>query len=517
MENNFQLGKINNVPYWISSTPKTNFPPLKEDIAIDYAIIGGGISGLTTAYFLAKEGLNVAVFEADRICEGTTGRTTGKITSQHNLLYYKLIEKHGYEIAKSYADANDTAIDLVESIINTNNIDCDFQRLPAFVFTQEDNYIADIQREVKAAQDIGLKANYHSTISLPLDIKAAISFDNQAQFHPRKYLLSLSSLITKFKGLIFENTPIISVEAGKPCILTTKKGNKIKASNLIICSHFPCYDGFGLYFTKLNPKRTYILAIKAKEPFPKGMFINAEKPNRSLRYHPCEDGELILVVGDSHKTAHGESEDTHYQNLFNFSNELFTVEDVRYRWSAQDYTTPDDLPYVGRLTGTTENIYVATGFKKWGLSNSTAGAMIIKNLIIDGKSPWFDAFNPSRGSSFTSKSFFLQNFDVGKELIKGKINIGSTDINLEKGEAKIVQIDRGKYGAYRDMDGKIHIVDTTCTHMGCEVKWNKAEKSWDCPCHGSRFSYTGDNLEGPAAYPLNYYGEDINRIHPNIL
>jgi glycine/D-amino acid oxidase-like deaminating enzyme/nitrite reductase/ring-hydroxylating ferredoxin subunit len=503
--------------YWLDSTALTNYPTLNEDIKIEVAIIGGGITGITAAELLKKQGVKVAIIEANRIIQGTTGHTTAKITTQHHLIYHKLINAFGLEKAKQYADANEFALEFIDKNIRQNNIHCDFRRLSAYMYTNDDAFIEKIQNETDAALKLGLKAKYLQATPLPFSTKAALSFENQAEFHPRKYLLPIAEKIPGDGSYIFENTIVVAVEEGNPCVLLTDKGNKITCGVLIIASHFPCYDGLGLYFTKLRPDRSYVIGATIKEKFPDGIFINAEEPGRSLRSQNYKDGQLVLVGGEGHKTAHGENTINHYKNLIDFAESTFNVQNILYRWSTQDYITLDSVPYVGLLNSRTENIYVATGYGKWGMTNGIAAAVILKDLIMNIDNPWKDVYNPSRSASTTgAKNFIIENFDVAKELIIGKIKSVGKNLTINEGEGKIVELEGAKYGAYKDHQGITHIVDITCTHLGCELKWNIAEKSWDCPCHGSRFSYEGDIIEGPAVHRLNHFKEEPNKIHPNL-
>ena len=248
------------------------------------------------------------------------------------------------------------------------------------------------------------------------------------------------------------------------------------------------------------------MAIKAQEKYPGGMYLTAEDPTRSLRNQPFEQGELILVGGENHKTGQGVDTTLHYEALINFANANFTVEDIPYRWSTQDCMTLDNLPYVGHFTAETPNMYVATGYGKWGMTNSMASAMLLTDLILKGSSPWQEVYAPSRQSTGASiVTFISQNVNVAKELIKGKIMSpakNSEILGIKPGEAQIIETDGQKTGAFRDEQDKMHCIDTTCTHMGCEVQWNSAERSWDCPCHGSRFSIDGEVIEGPAIAAL---------------
>lgn len=495
--------------YWIASTSTTDYPALEEDITVDVAIIGGGITGITTGALLKKAGLKVAITDANRIAAGTSGHTTAKITSQHDLIYDKMITQIGMKKAKQYAESNERAIGLIAKIIEKNSIDCDFEWQNAYVYTQSDDYVEQIKKEAKAAQDLGIKASYVTNLPLPFPIKAAVQFEGQAKFHPRKYLLQLAQYVNGSGSHIFENTNAVGIEEGKQCSVIVENGKKITASKIIIASLFPFSNFRGLYFSRIYQERSYIVAFKAKHTFPDGVYINAEKPTRSLRSQPFGDGEIILLAGENHKTGQGSNANTHYKNLIDFANKNFDVEEILYRWSAQDCTTADNIPYIGKITPNHPNIYVATGFKKWGMTSSAVAAMILRDLIVKDKNQWSQVYDPSRfidsGSILT---LIKQNLDVAINFIFGKLFTGSSDGKIKKGEGKIIDLAGQKIGAYRDEKGKLYLIDTTCTHMGCELKWNDAERTWDCPCHGSRFSPTGEVIDGPAFKPLDKV--DIN-------
>ncbi|RNC29017.1 MAG: Gamma-glutamylputrescine oxidoreductase [Candidatus Dichloromethanomonas elyunquensis] len=498
--------------YWMDSTPQPEYPPLDRDIQVDIAIIGGGITGISTAYFLNQHGVKAAILEADRILQGTTGHTTAKITSQHGLIYSKIKEQMSQEMAQQYADANQAAIQMINAIARENHIECDYVPQSAYDYTLLDKYMDKISQEVSVASSLGIKATYLEEIPLPFSVKAAVRFDEQAQFHPRKFLLPLVQKIAENGCQIYEQSRIVNIEKNNRYTLQTNHGNKVTAEKLIIASHYPCYNKSGLYFTKIYLERSYVAAIRAKEQYPGGMYITAEEPGRSLRSQTSDHGELILVGGEHHKTGQGEDTIKHYEALMDFANEHFTVEDIPYRWSAQDCMTLDDIPYVGQFTSKTPNMYIATGYGKWGMTNSIASAMILRDLIIKRFSPWQDVYNPSRQATAASaKTFIIENLNVAKELIGGKIFSLPQDIDIQFGEGKVIEANGERAGAYRDEEGTLHVVNTTCTHMGCELNWNSAEKSWDCPCHGSRFTYLGDIIDGPAVKPLTLDG-DVNPI-----
>lgn len=514
--NNLDVFSSNHEPYWIASVSETNFSPLREDIAVDVAIIGGGIVGITTAYLLKQKGLKVAIIEANKIAHGTSGHTTAKITSQHGLIYDKLIKNVGEEKARLYAEANEYAIHFIADLVKQKNIDCDFCCKPSYVFTQSQDYVQKIQDEVKAATSLGIKASFHESLPLPFKVLAAVKFENQAQFHPLKYLLTLAKEVPGNGSYIFENTTVVDVEQGETCTVITREGKKVRAPKVIVASHFPCYDGLGMYFARMHQEKSYSIGVKVKDKFPEGVFINAEAPTRSLRSQRFEDGEIILISGDHHKTGEEKETNIHYENLAKFAIDNFNVESILFRWSTQDCITLDSLPYVGYLKSDINNIFVATGFGKWGMTNGTASSIILTDLITKGENKWASAYDPSRFNTTSLGKLISQNADVARKFIGGKLAPVPRNIELKRGEAKVVDMGGERVGAYRDEEGTLHVVDITCTHLGCELVWNEAETTWDCPCHGSRFNYDGTNVESPAFKPLNHLSEGKNDPDPNI-
>ncbi|MGE5389997.1 MAG: FAD-dependent oxidoreductase [Deltaproteobacteria bacterium] len=501
--------------YWIDSVSIPSFPQLEEDITVDVAIVGGGITGITSAYLLTQRGLKVAIAEAGKVLHGTTGHTTAKVTSQHSLIYARLIKEMGSELARQYAEANETAIKMIHKTIEEQGIDCDFSWLPAYVYTQSEQYIKDIQDETRAAKELGIDAAYQEKIPLPFKIWAAVRFDRQAQFHPLKYLKVLAEYVTDHGGYIFEDTVTVNLE-DKPVTVITKNGPRIKADKIIVASHYPFFDGGGFFITRIYADKSYALAIKAQEKFPEGTFITAETPTRSLRAQKDGGDELIIVGGEHHKTGDETDTNVHYRNLIEYARNSFTVTDIPYRWSTQDCMTIDGVPYVGHLTPRSPDIYVATGFNKWGMTNSMASSMILADLITKGDSPWAPVYNPSRFNLASVKTFLVQNADVAKELVSGKMARLPEDVDVKPGEAQVLAVEGQKMGVYRDDEGELHWVDTTCTHLGCELKWNEAERTWDCPCHGSRFGYNGDVVEGPAFYQLQCDHTERNQVEARI-
>lgn len=498
--------------YWIASTETTNYPALERDIDVDILIIGGGFVGISCAYQLLNQGFKIAILEGNKILNGVTAHTTAKITSQHGLIYDKIKSQMSRELSQQYADANQHAIQEIKRIADEHHIDCDYVTESSYIYTLQDKYLQKINDEVKTTRDLGIKASFVEAIPFNIPIKGAVRFEDQARFHPRKFTLGLTKYIEEQGVEIFENSRAIDIEKESGYIVTTTQGSKVTAEKVIIASHYPFYNKHGMYFARLYTERAYVIAIKAKEKFPGGMYINADDPARSLRNQETNDGELILVIGDHHKTGQGRSMIRHYEALVDFANNLFTVEDIPYRWSTQDCMTLDGIPYIGNFTANTPNLYVATGFQKWGMTNSIVSSLILKDLILHGRSQWQDVYNPSRKTiAASAKNFIVENYNVAEQLLDGKITKLPKEADIKPGDAKVLRIDGKRVGAYRDRQGNLHLVNTTCTHMGCELNWNSAEESWDCPCHGSRFTYEGEVISGPAVKPLKA-SNDVNTI-----
>lgn len=490
--------------YWLNSSSISSYPKLTEDINVDVVIIGAGITGITTAYLLSQHGLNIAVIEAGSILTGTTGHTTAKITAQHDLIYDEFIAHLGEERTKLYYDANDEAIQFMKKIIKKHSISCDFTKEDAYIYTNSDKYVDKLSNEYKAYQTLGIRGSLVQQTSLPFSTKLALMMNDQAQFNPIKYLASLTDLVVKQGVQIYENTTAVDVEKGTTATVVTRDGHKIRSKYVVSCSHFPFYDGWEFYFARMYPERSYVLGVKTKADYAGGMYISAEDPKRSIRSITAEGEQMLLIGGENHKTGQGGCTLKYYEELQMFAEEEFGIKEIAYRWSAQDLTTLDKLPFIGPYGADDPNILVATGYKKWGMTTGTAAALLIEKCITDQESPYKDLFTPSRFyADPTLKTFVVQNADVAKHLIGGKLEvINAYPEDLHKDEGSVVSVNGKRAGAYRDEEGELHIVDTTCTHMGCEVEWNNGERTWDCPCHGSRFSYKGDVIEGPAKKPL---------------
>ncbi|MBM4761624.1 FAD-dependent oxidoreductase [Bacillus sp. B15-48] len=491
--------------YWPQSVELPSFSELQEDTNVEVAIIGGGMTGITAAYLLAKEGKKVAIIEAGRILNGTTGHTTAKVTAQHGLIYDELISHFGEEQTKLYYEANHEALQFMRNLVNEQQIDCDFSDQDAYIYTNSQQEMQKLINEYEAYEKLGIKeGEYLDSIPIPVEHKTAIVMRNQAQFHPLKYMKHLVEEFINMGGVIYEQTTAVDIEEGNQPRVTTRDGYKVSCEQMIVSSHYPFYDIKGFYFSRLYLERAYVLAVKTEREFPGGMYINAEQPTRSLRYTDVNGERLVIFSGSSHQTGLENNTHKYYEELEAFAEKSFGVKEIPYRWSAQDPYTLDKIPYVGNYSATLSNIYVATGYRKWGMTNSTNAARLLTDLILGRDNRYKELFDPSRFHADPDvKKFLSVNAKVAAKLVQGKLDRPTTEPeDLQNNEGAAVIVNGERAGAYRDENGELHLVDTTCTHMGCELEWNNGERSWDCPCHGSRFSYKGEVLDGPAETPL---------------
>lgn len=497
--------------YWIESINFKSFPKLEKDLEVDVCVIGGGITGLSTAYYLTKNGYNVCLLERDKLAHNTTGNTTAKITSQHGLFYTYLINTFGTDFAKSYLNANEQAIKNIKEIIDNEQIDCDFEWQDNYVYTDSENELASIKKEVLNVNSLGFDAKFVDNINLPFPILGGICFPNQAQFHPLKYCKGLSDCILKNNGQIYENTKVYDVDKKQDYYTVKTDSSIVKAKYVVLASHYPIKNSPGYYFLKMYQESSYIIGFTTNSPLFEGMYINTKSPICSLRTVPYNNTRLVLMGGSEHKTGEKIDLSDCYRNLENKAKELFPDANILYHWNTEDCISLDKIPYIGEFSELMPNLYVATGFKKWGMTTSNVAANIITDMIMKKENPYKDTFKSTRfnpiknGTEFvnmlkqTTTSLVLNKFKVSKDTLD----------SIKNDEGKIVELEDTKLGIYRDKNGKYYAIKPVCSHLGCELSWNNLDKTWDCPCHGSRFSYTGKSLYEPSIKDIELVDIDI--------
>lgn len=488
-----------NPSLWVGTSGATSYPPLGGDVTVDVAVVGGGITGLTVAKLLAGEGASVAVLEAGRICAGVTGYTTAKVSSLHSLIYARLETAFGRRACEVYGAANQSAVATIGDLVASYGIDCQFEPADAFTYTEANESVPEIEAEVDAARRAGLPASFTTETGLPYAVRGAIRVGAQAQFHPRLYCLGLAQAIRADGGAVFECTRALHVDDGSATV-TTDRG-VVQAGAIVLATHLP-FPPDGGYFARSEPLRSYALAVRVAGQRPTGMYISIDEPTRSVR--STADG-WVIVGGEGHKVGHDDDTTERYRALEAWAQERFAVESIGYRWSAQDYKSADGLPYIGRMTAGSGRTFVATGYGKWGMTNGTVAAVILTDLIQGRDNPWAATFDSTRVALRQSaKQVFSENLDVAKRFVGDRVaslRAGTAD-ELAPGSGGIVELAGERVAAFRDDDGVVHAVSPTCTHLGCQVSFNTAERSWDCPCHGSRFDVDGCVIQGPAVEDL---------------
>lgn len=495
-------------------TAVPELPPLTSDIRSAVCVIGAGIAGLTTAYMLMRAGRAVVVIDDGPIGGGETGRTTAHITAALDDWYCEIEKMHGVEGASIAAESHTAAINRVESFVALEDIDCDFQRLDGYLFLGGDTRKAELERELEAAHRAGL-ADVELLERAPLDsfdTGPALRFPRQGQFHPIKYLNGLARAIIRDGGQIYCGTHAEKIEDGEPAKVTTSSGHVITADDIVVATNTPVND-WVIIHTKQAPYRSFVIGARVpRGSIPRGLYWDTPDPYHYIRLQDAETSgggrgeyEILIVGGEDHKTGQEDDADNRFRNLEEWTRKRFPmVESIDFKWSGQVMEPVDYMGFIGKNPGNDEHIYIATGDSGNGMTHGTIAGILLTDLILGRKNSWSKLYDPARITLRATAEFAKENLNVAKQYADWLKNSDVADVELiPRGSGAVLKRGKKRIAAYRDDQGELHQCSAVCTHLYCIVNWNSTEKSWDCPCHGSRFDPLGKVINGPAIIGLS--------------
>ncbi len=469
----------------------------------DVFIAGGGITGLTTGLLLQKAGKKCVIAEAHTIGFGTTGGTTAHLNTFFDTPYYTVESDFGEENALLLAEAAKEAMELIKKNISEHNIKCDFEEKAGYIFTTEQKQEEELEKLVEGTKKVGLPIDFINDSPFPIPYTKMACIREQAQLHPVEYIFGLAKAFEAAGGVILTGCRVTGTDEGDTITVKTTKG-EITAAQLIWATHIP--TGVNLLHFRAAPYRSYVIGVILNEDnYPQDLGYDMEDPYHYYRTHSIDGQQYLIAGGEDHKTAHEENTDAPFRELENYVRKHFDVKEVAFKWSSQYFEPADGLAYIGHLPGNGDNVWVATGFGGNGMPYSHIAAITLSDILIKGDSKYRELFNPNRVKPVAGFTNFVKEaVDVVKEFVSGKFSAEKIEgfSELAPGEAKVVKYEGEKIAMYKDEQHKVHAVNPTCTHVHCTVSWNSAEKSWDCPCHGARYSCEGEVLTGPATKNL---------------
>lgn len=490
--------------FWKSNVEAPMFSRLERDMDAEVAIIGGGITGVLTAFLLNRAGRKTVLLEALNLGAGTTGFTTAHFTQLPDTDITTLISKFSEEETTLAMKSLLQAINFVDELARQHNIQCDFRRLPAYLYTERESDIEDIRREYEASKTVGLDAELLYNIPLPMiDAKAAIKYNMQAHFHILKFLYSIAGIAAKEGLQIYNNSRVVEIEENDPYTLRTDSGATVRAQYVVHATHTPLL--LNVLQMEMKVCRSYVLGARMQGfKFPDALFWDYDDPYHYMNKINDVKGELIMIGGGDHSQGDKANELDYLKKLDSWATKRFDISAVDYVWSGQEFVPPDGLPFIGK-NPFSENSFIATGFSGNGISFGSVAAMLISDLILGKENPTTELYKPSRLKPIASFSNIMEeNIYVAKHFIADRFQDTNGDMisHIQNGEGKIIELDGKKTAVYKSEEGEVYALSPVCSHAKCIVKWNEFEKTWDCPCHGARYFPTGEVLEGPAVKGL---------------
>ncbi|NUS86657.1 MAG: FAD-dependent oxidoreductase [Streptomyces sp.] len=496
--------------YWMSSAPGPSFPALEPGWEgatpdVEVAVVGGGVAGICTAWELARAGRRVALVEAGRLAAGATGHTTAKLSALQGLAYQDIRTARGEEAARRYATSQTDAVDRVRQVAAELGIDCDLEERPAVTYAEGEETVEKVRAEAEAASAAGLKASFTTGTDLPFPVAGAVEVAGQAQFHPRKYLLALVEDLVARGGLVFEHSRVTGLSEGHPCRLTTDRGARLRARDVVVATAYPIFDR-ALLFPRLEVKRELVIAaVLPSDRAPHGMYLTPEDGTRSVRTAPYRPGRRLLIVTGEKFTPGAGDVERRYARLIDWTQGRFPGAEPALRWAAQDNWTTDHVPYVGPLHPASRHAFVATGFAGWGLTGGVLTGRLLAARLTGRPLPWQGLYDPRRLHPVREAPALLRfQATAARHFIADRLSADGAGAvrDIPPGGGAVVRLGGRQRAVHRDERGELHALSARCTHLGCLVRFNDAERTWECPCHGSRFAVDGHVLQGPAVHPL---------------